>query len=89
MTIHYVNPENAKILIDKYNISKHELMVMTGLSRATIDNYISKKTNAQKSTKVLMSNGIISIILWRNNILINERLLSINTYSTLIEVKSL
>lgn len=89
MTIRYVNPENAKILIDKYNISNYELMVMTGLSRATIDNYISKKTNAQKSTKVLMSNGIISIILWRNNILINERLLSINTYSTLIDSKSL
>ena len=89
MTICYVNPENAKILIDKYNISNYELMMMTGLSRATINNYISKKTNAQKSTKVLMSNGIISIILWRNNILINERLLSINTYSTLTDSKSL
>lgn len=90
MTIRYVKPENAKILVDKYAISNWELMVMTGLSNATINNYISNKRNAQRLTKELMSNAIITIILYRKNeIDINERLLSINTYSELKERRSL
>ena len=90
MLVQVIRPEGCRKLMDEYHISCKEISLVTGLSKATIENYIFEKRSSQNFTKTSITNGIIFIIGFnRNNINWNERACSIEKHRQVVDRKYL